>query len=148
MYPIVTVTTRDGEVRRLDATEGTSVMAVLREAEVDDEIGLCGGCCSCATCHVYVDDAASDRATGRRQRRQTYRAGGRGPCGRSTRQRTHCCGRRIPSTRALKPHLAEEVEAFQLADDPPTTAAFTPLNATSASWLSQPRLSHNRGGAR
>jgi len=46
MSPIVAVTTRDGEVRRLDAPAGASVMTVLREAEIDDEIGLCGGCCS------------------------------------------------------------------------------------------------------
>jgi 2Fe-2S ferredoxin len=60
MSPIVAVTTRDGEVRRLDAPAGASVMTVLREAEIDDEIGLCGGCCSCATCHVYIDDSDSD----------------------------------------------------------------------------------------
>jgi 2Fe-2S ferredoxin len=59
MSPIVIVTTREGVVRRLDGVEGASVMAVLRDAEVDDEIGLCGGCCSCATCHVYVEDADS-----------------------------------------------------------------------------------------
>ena len=60
MSRIVTVTTRDGEVLRLDARDGASLMEVLRDAEVDDEIGLCGGCCSCATCHVYVEDAAPD----------------------------------------------------------------------------------------
>src|SRR5215469_12392105 len=60
MSPMVIVTTREGVVRRLDGVEGASVMAVLRDAEVDDEIGLCGGCCSCATCHVYVEDAAPD----------------------------------------------------------------------------------------
>ena len=57
MSLMVTVTTREGEVRRLEAAQGASVMTVLRDAEVDDELGLCGGCCSCATCHVYVDDA-------------------------------------------------------------------------------------------
>jgi 2Fe-2S ferredoxin len=60
MAPNVTVTTPDGEVHRLDARDGESLMEVLRDAEVNDEIGLCGGCCSCATCHVYVDDAESD----------------------------------------------------------------------------------------
>ena len=60
MSRIVTVTTRDGEVLRLDARDGASLMEVLRDAEVDDEIGLCGGCCSCATCHVYIDDSDSD----------------------------------------------------------------------------------------
>lgn len=30
-------------------------MSSLRDAGVDDILALCGGNCSCATCHVYVD---------------------------------------------------------------------------------------------
>ena len=49
------VTTRKGEERELEATTGLSVMEILRDGGVDEVLALCGGCCSCATCHVYVD---------------------------------------------------------------------------------------------
>jgi ferredoxin, 2Fe-2S len=49
------VVTRKGEEREIDATTGLSVMEVLRDGGVDEVLALCGGCCSCATCHVYVD---------------------------------------------------------------------------------------------
>lgn len=32
-------------------------METIRDAGVDELLALCGGCCSCATCHVYVDAA-------------------------------------------------------------------------------------------
>jgi 2Fe-2S ferredoxin len=32
-------------------------MEVLRDHGFDDLLALCGGCCSCATCHVFVDPA-------------------------------------------------------------------------------------------
>ncbi len=32
-------------------------MEALREAGFDEILALCGGCCSCASCHVYVDPA-------------------------------------------------------------------------------------------
>lgn len=47
--------TRKGEEREIEATTGMSVMEVLRDGGVDEVLALCGGCCSCATCHVYVD---------------------------------------------------------------------------------------------
>ncbi|MFX8063452.1 2Fe-2S iron-sulfur cluster-binding protein, partial [Acinetobacter baumannii] len=34
---------------------GLSVMEVIRDAGIDEILALCGGCCSCATCHVHVD---------------------------------------------------------------------------------------------
>ncbi len=36
-------------------------MEVGRTAGVDGVIGTCGGACSCATCHVYVDPGWFDR---------------------------------------------------------------------------------------
>ncbi len=50
------VTTRDGTEHTLAAKPGMSVMEVIRDGGVDELLALCGGCCSCATCHVYVDD--------------------------------------------------------------------------------------------
>lgn len=51
------VITRSGEEKTLDAKDGMSVMEVIRDNGVDELLALCGGCCSCATCHVYVDPA-------------------------------------------------------------------------------------------
>jgi 2Fe-2S ferredoxin len=36
-------------------------MEVIRENGFDELLALCGGCCSCATCHVYVDPEFADR---------------------------------------------------------------------------------------
>jgi 2Fe-2S ferredoxin len=35
-----------------------TVMEALRENWFDELMVICGGCCSCATCHVFVDPAA------------------------------------------------------------------------------------------
>ncbi len=55
--PMLTVTTRDGSVRALDGQVGLSVMEAIRDGGIDELPAICGGCCSCATCHVYVDVA-------------------------------------------------------------------------------------------
>ena len=49
------VTLRDGEERELDGAAGLSVMEVIRDGGIDEILALCGGCCSCATCHIHVD---------------------------------------------------------------------------------------------
>ncbi|MXP42028.1 2Fe-2S iron-sulfur cluster binding domain-containing protein [Altererythrobacter soli] len=53
--PEVIVTTREGEVHRLGIESGMTLMETIRSAGIDELVALCGGCCSCATCHVYVD---------------------------------------------------------------------------------------------
>ena len=55
------VTTREGETRSIEGAEGRSVMENLRDSGFDEVVALCGGSCSCATCHVYVDEADFDR---------------------------------------------------------------------------------------
>lgn len=55
--PKLIVVTRDGEEREIDGEAGLSVMEVIRDAGIDELLALCGGCCSCATCHVYVEVA-------------------------------------------------------------------------------------------
>jgi 2Fe-2S ferredoxin len=51
----ITVTDRDGGVHRVNAREGVSLMETLREFDYG-VAAICGGMCSCATCHVYVAD--------------------------------------------------------------------------------------------
>ena len=53
--PRVIVTTRNGEVLSLDADANRTLMEVIRDNGVSELLALCSGCCSCATCHVYVD---------------------------------------------------------------------------------------------
>jgi 2Fe-2S ferredoxin len=55
------VTARNGKESEIEGQDGLSVMEVIREAGFDDLLALCGGCCSCATCHVYVDPEFADR---------------------------------------------------------------------------------------
>ena len=54
--PKLTVVTRDGQERTVEGEDGYSVMEVIRENGFDELLALCGGCCSCATCHVHVDE--------------------------------------------------------------------------------------------
>ncbi len=55
------VETREGTELVLEGGAGLSVMQVIRDGEVDELLALCGGCCSCATCHVHVDPAFADK---------------------------------------------------------------------------------------
>ena len=45
---------RSGKVHELQASEGLTFMEIIRDAGLDIE-AACGGCCACATCHVYFD---------------------------------------------------------------------------------------------
>jgi len=59
--PKLLVTNRAGEETEVDATAGLSVMENIRDNGFDELLALCGGCCSCATCHVHVDPAFADK---------------------------------------------------------------------------------------
>jgi 2Fe-2S ferredoxin len=61
--PTLTVETRAGATHELEAEPGLSVMEIIRNGGIDDILALCGGCCSCATCHVHVDASYLDRLT-------------------------------------------------------------------------------------
>lgn len=54
------VTDRQGKCHTLDAIEGWRVMEVIRDHGLPIK-AECGGACSCATCHVYVDDDWCDK---------------------------------------------------------------------------------------
>ncbi len=59
--PQLTIIQRDGESRTIDAQEGLSLMEAIRDNGFDELLALCGGCCSCATCHVFVDEGYADK---------------------------------------------------------------------------------------
>ena len=59
--PILFVTDRSGSESMVSGEAGLSVMETIRNAGFDELLALCGGCYSCATCHVYVDDSYQDR---------------------------------------------------------------------------------------
>ena len=48
------VVDRDGKEHEVEAKPGLRVMEILRELDYG-VAAICGGLCSCATCHVYVD---------------------------------------------------------------------------------------------
>ena len=52
----IVVTDREGAEHVIEGTPGWSVMEIIRENDLPVE-AACGGCCACATCHVYVDAA-------------------------------------------------------------------------------------------
>jgi 2Fe-2S ferredoxin len=55
------VVTRTGAEKEIAGEAGFSVMENIRREGIDELEAQCGGCCSCATCHVYVDPAFIDR---------------------------------------------------------------------------------------
>ena len=59
--PKLTVVNRAGEESTIDVADGLTVMEAIRDNGFDELLALCGGCCSCATCHVHVDPAFKDR---------------------------------------------------------------------------------------
>lgn len=54
--PMLTIIEFNGKEHRLEADIGKSVMQSAIDALVPGILADCGGSCSCATCHCYVDD--------------------------------------------------------------------------------------------
>jgi ferredoxin, 2Fe-2S len=55
------VVSRDGSEKTVEGKDGLSVMEIIRDAGFDELLALCGGCCSCATCHIHVDAAFAEK---------------------------------------------------------------------------------------
>ena len=53
----ITYIKHTGETHEILVENGKSVMEGATDNLLDGIIGECGGCCSCATCHVIVDEA-------------------------------------------------------------------------------------------
>lgn len=56
-----TWTLPDGSTKTADVAEGTNLMEAALANDIPDIEGACGGCLSCATCHVFVDPAWRDK---------------------------------------------------------------------------------------
>jgi len=50
----IEVTARDGAVHSVSGETGVTLLEAMRNAGIYDLLALCGGCCSCATCHVFI----------------------------------------------------------------------------------------------
>ena len=52
---------RAGVESAVEANTGSTLMEAIRDSGFGDLLAVCGGCCSCATCHVHVDRAYLDK---------------------------------------------------------------------------------------
>lgn len=52
--PNIQVTELNGEVVFIEGAEGETLMEALKNSGCDDIEAICGGACSCSSCHVYV----------------------------------------------------------------------------------------------
>lgn len=53
--PVIQVTDLSGKVSTLNAKSGETLMEALRDNGYSDIEAVCGGVCSCSTCHVYLE---------------------------------------------------------------------------------------------
>ncbi len=53
--PTIHFVSHDGAIQDVEAHAGLSLMQSAVDAGVDGIVAECGGCCSCATCHVYLE---------------------------------------------------------------------------------------------
>jgi len=53
----------DGTEKLVECKSGWNAMGAAVQAMVPGIIGDCGGSCTCATCHVYVDEEWQDKIT-------------------------------------------------------------------------------------
>ena len=51
----IEVTDREGNKKILTGDSSLTLMETIRDEGLDIE-AACGGCCACATCHVYIGD--------------------------------------------------------------------------------------------
>ncbi|WP_284163458.1 2Fe-2S iron-sulfur cluster-binding protein [Frigidibacter sp. SD6-1] len=51
----INVKTRDGTRNQFEGTIGLSLMENIRNSGHEELLAMCGGCLSCATCHIYVE---------------------------------------------------------------------------------------------
>jgi len=60
----------NGERSEVEAQTGDILMEVLNENDFDEIEGVCGGICSCATCHIYVEPKWADKLPAQNEEEQ------------------------------------------------------------------------------
>ena len=58
----VTFIESSGTEKIVEAPEGSTLMEAAVKNGIGGILAECGGACTCATCHVYVDDAWTGKA--------------------------------------------------------------------------------------
>ena len=53
--PKLIIKDRSGKINEIEFDTNFTLMEILRDNNYDVEAS-CGGCCACATCHVYIDE--------------------------------------------------------------------------------------------
>ena len=81
------VTDKDGRDVEVDARPGLSIMENIRQLPRSVE-AICGGLCSCATCHVFIDAQSMQRLPPRRHEERVMLASS--PAFDSARSRLSC----------------------------------------------------------
>jgi ferredoxin, 2Fe-2S len=56
----IIVIDREGVEHQVEGAPGVKIMEILRDLDFG-VAAICGGTCSCATCHVYIDESWKDR---------------------------------------------------------------------------------------
>jgi 2Fe-2S ferredoxin len=59
--PKITYIDNEGTARTVEAELGATVMETAINNDIPGILATCGGSCSCATCHVYVEDSWLER---------------------------------------------------------------------------------------
>ena len=93
------VTDKEGRIVEVDARAGLSIMENIRELPRSVE-AICGGLCSCATCHVLIDDEWVRRLPPRRLEERLMLAGS--PLFDAVRSRLSCQVKVIPDLEGLR----------------------------------------------
>jgi len=52
---------RQGNKTTIDIEEKTTIRDAIEDELSPDNYGICGGCCACGTCHVYIKPSDIDK---------------------------------------------------------------------------------------
>jgi len=58
---------REGNQKIIDIEEGTTIRDAIDDELFPDNYGVCGGCCACGTCHVYVRTSDFEKLKAKRE---------------------------------------------------------------------------------